>query len=150
VTASDRRLLAAFARFARHPSRTTAAAVPFADRVLLWLTDDIRGTVRRRDLVDRERWRFRVGLDYPWRGMEGSFSALTTIAAGGSYDVSVGPHPHCASPPERPPPQVRRLRRVSAQSRLQGIESCDDWWTVDLFVDPRGRVKAVTMDLWEP
>ena len=27
---------------------------------------------------------------------------------------------------------------------------CLAWWTVDLFVDDRGTVTGVTLDLWEP
>jgi hypothetical protein len=47
-----------------------------------------------------------------------------------------------------PPIQVADLRRVSVQPR--DTESCLQWWTVDLFLTPDGKVAAVTLDLWEP
>lgn len=64
--------------------------------------------------------------------------------------VSVGPHPHCASPPVPAPAEVASLRRVSVQPSPESGDSCLSWWTVDLFLTPEGEVAAVTLDIWEP
>jgi hypothetical protein len=40
------------------------------------------------------------------------------------------------------------LRRVSLQPG--DPDGCLAWWTVDLFVDDRGAVTGITIDLWEP
>jgi hypothetical protein len=42
------------------------------------------------------------------------------------------------------------MRRVSVQPAAGSIDSCLDWFTVDLFVTRSGEVAAVTLDLWEP
>ena len=55
ATSADRALAAAFVAFARAPGRRTAARVPFADRVGLALTDDVRRTVARADVADPSR-----------------------------------------------------------------------------------------------
>jgi len=43
---------------------------------------------------------------------------------------------------------VADLRRVSVLPR--DMESCLQWWTVDLFLTLDGKIAAVTLDLWEP
>ena len=149
VTRADRALVAAFLRFAADPRPGTASAVGFADRVRLGLTDDVRRVVDRAQAADRRVWRFRIEPSRGWRGRDGTVDVLALVAApAAGHEVRVGPHPHCASPPVPAPRRAAGLRRVSVQPR--GIPDCNDWWTVDLFVDGDGRVRVVTADVWEP
>jgi hypothetical protein len=151
VTAADRALVAAFLRFAHEPSAGTAHRVRFAGTVRLGLSGEARRVVPRRALADRGTWRLRIDPRRGWRGRDGAVDVLAlarTAAAG--HDVTVGPHRHCASPPVPAPRQTAGLRRVALQPRLAADASCLDWWTVDLFVDGDGRVRAVTADVWEP
>ena len=62
--------------------------------------------------------------------------------------VTVGPHPHCASPPVPAPAEVAELRRLSVQP--VGELACPVWWTVDRFVEPGGAIAAITLDRYEP
>lgn len=49
-----------------------------------------------------------------------------------------------------PPQPLADLRRVSVQPADGSIESCPQWFTVDLYVDGSGTVQAITLDLYEP
>jgi hypothetical protein len=144
-TAADERLIGAIVAFARAPSAGTLAAVPFADRVRLGLSDRLMTERASRDLLRPDAW---VLEQVAFRGHVGPYSALDVLAKSGPTVVSVGPHPHCASPPVPPPVDFAASRRVSVQPT--GIDTCLLWWTVDLFVSPTGRIEAVTLDLWDP
>jgi hypothetical protein len=142
----DRRAVKALVRFAEARDEETMADVPVG-RNGLWLGLADRLMVRRsaRELADPKVWRLRAKL---FRAYIGPFSALDLLADSGPTVISVGSHPHCASPPVPPPADVAHLRRVSVQPR--DIESCLQWFTVDLFLTPGRRIAAVTLDLWEP
>jgi hypothetical protein len=142
---ADARLVRALAEFARAPDAGTLGAVPFADRIRLGLSDRLMIDRASFDLVRAEAW---VLSANEFRGRVGPFSALDLLARDVPTNISVGPHPHCASPPVPPPTDLLRSRRVSVQPT--DIDSCLLWWTVDLFVSPAGRIEAVTLDLWDP
>lgn len=144
-TAADERLIEAFVAFARAPSAGTLAAVPFADRVRLGLSDRLMTERASVDLLRPDAW---VLEQVAFRGRVGPYSALDLLAKSGPTIISVGPHQHCASPPVSPPAGFAASRRVSVQPT--GIDTCLLWWTVDLFVSPTGRIEAVTLDLWDP
>jgi len=144
-TAADERLVGAFAAFARAPDAGTLAGVPFAEKVRLGLSDRIVTERASLDLVRPDAW---VLQEVPFRGRVGPFSARDLLATNVPTTISVGPHPHCASPPVPPPADLVGSRRVSVQPT--GIDTCLLWWTVDLFVSPAGRIEAVTLDLWDP
>jgi hypothetical protein len=97
------------------------------------------------DLVRPDTWVLR---EDGFRGHVGPFSALDLLAREVPTIISLGPHPHCASPPVATPTDLAGSRRVSVQPK--DIDSCVLWWTVDLFVSPAGRIEAVTLDLWNP
>ena len=59
-----------------------------------------------------------------------------------------GPYRHCVSPPAPPPREVADLRRLSIRPR--GLESCLQWFAVDVFVTEEGEIAAVTIDYFEP
>jgi len=132
--------------FAREPSAENWAAVPFADHVQLGLGDRLLRTRSARALREPAAWRLDVRL---FRGGVGPFSALDVLARNRSpLQYREGSYRHCASPPRPPPRSLSRLRRLSIQPRE--TESCLQWFAVDVFLDESGKIRAVTLDLWEP
>ncbi|MBA2615454.1 MAG: hypothetical protein H0U90_06700 [Actinobacteria bacterium] len=148
TTPRDRAILRRLAELARRPSARTASAVPFAGRVHLGLGSHLLLERARAELSDPQAWLLRPpGGDF--RAGVGPFSALELLGQSrGPLAFSLGPHRHCVSPPVPPPPRVASLRRVSVQPRR--LESCLQWFTVDVFLTQRGRIAAVTQDLFEP
>lgn len=140
--------------FAQSPSAETLAEVPFADEVAIGLADRLLVRHPREALADPGVWSLDAEL---FRDRVGPFSALDLLArwdenAAGQVvrevQLTVGPHPNCASPPIPAPADVADLRRLSLQP--VGIDTCLLWWTVDLFVDADGTIRAVALDLSEP
>lgn len=147
ATAEDDALIQSFLNFAKDPTAGTAAKVPFADEVALGLASQIHANVAHTHIADEALWS--IDVEY-FRAYAGPFSALDVAADSGEVVVLLGEHPHCASPPVPPPAELAELRRVSVQPAPGPIDSCIQWWTIDLFVTPDGEVVAVTLDLWEP
>lgn len=134
----------------------------FADEVGLGLGRFLVDSVDRTSVVAPSAWEVKSASGY-FRGREGLFSALDTIRGhaararstslqgrGRAFVVSVGEHPHCVSPAVPAPRGFEGHQRVSIQPSNGSIESCLDWFTVDLFVDPTDHIAAVTLDLWDP
>jgi hypothetical protein len=65
----------------------------------------------------------------------------------GSLEYREGSYRRFASPSRPPPRTISGLRRLSIQPREP--VSCLRWFAVDVFVDERGDIRAVTLDLWE-
>ena len=107
--------------------------------------------VPREQIADPDSWVLEPKV---FRAYVPPFSALVTVErhpeVRDDVEVSVGPHPHCAAPPQPAPELVAGLRRVSFQPAEASIDSCLMWFTVDLFVNEDGEVVAVTLDIWEP
>lgn len=158
-TKAEQRLMRHFIAFARERTAESASRLPWADELAIGLGRDIKDTLDQTEAKDPAAWVLRAET---FRGYTGPFSALERIrrhaetvssdTAGGSgaFRISAGEHPHCASPPVSAPKEFKDYRRVSIQPADSSIDSCLDWFTVDLFLDERGRVAAVTLDLWEP
>jgi hypothetical protein len=125
----------------------TFSGLSLADSVALGLGPQIIQTVDRAMLSDPEPWVIEIE---EFRAHTGPFSSFDVLRSLDEYTVKIGEHPHCAGPPQPPPNGLKELRRVSVQPLGDSMDSCLDWTTVDLFVDPSGQVEAVTMDLWEP
>ena len=143
---ANRAAMDALVAFARAPTDTTWAAIPLADTVELGLGETLHTRRSARELREPGAWLLNLDL---FRARAGTSSALELIAAEqGRLRVTKGPHPHCASPPVPPPPQVSDLERVVVQPL--DADGCLDWWTVDAFMNARGEIEAVTLDLWEP
>jgi hypothetical protein len=146
---ADRATLRALVRFARSPTEANWSAVPLADRVELGLADRLVAQRSARELLDPRAWRLEAEPHF--RAYVGPFSALELIAGhAGPLVYSVGPHPHCASPPVPPPRRIASLRRLSVRPADRSIDSCLQWFTVDAFVTRAGRIRAITLDLYEP
>lgn len=162
VTAADVELADAFVAFATDPGPATAARLPRSPAgVRLGLGQELLKELPIGDVAVADNWW--LADDEMFRGYVGPFSALTTLdqhaaadsehepsGTSGHIEVSVGPHPHCASPPMPPPPSLETQRRVSLQPDERSIDSCMRWFSVDLFLDEQGHITAVTLDLWEP
>ena len=159
IRGRDTALIRDFVEFATHPSEQTAAALPFATVVRLGLGRDLLTTVRGNDISDASKWV--LDVEY-FRATSGPFNALRPVKTtvnedrtepggnGSPFKVSVGEHPHCASPPMAPPDGLQTLRRVSLQPADDTIDTCLRWFSVDLFLNQERRVVAVTLDVWEP
>lgn len=148
-TATDEAMIARFLRFASDPTAATAAELPFGDEVALGLADELLVTRSRTQLADPATWR----LDAEdFRAYVGPFSALELAAGSSPTDtiVSLGEHPHCVSPPKQAPADLVNHRRVSVQPDPETVDSCLNWWTVDLYVADNDTITAVTLDLYEP
>jgi hypothetical protein len=137
----------AFVHFAQDPGAGTFAELPLADTVDLGLGPTIVETVAADQLLLPQSW---VLEAESFRASIGPFSALDRLRRSTVYDVTVGEHPHCASPPMPAPDGYEDLDRVSIQPRLGLHSSCLMWETVDVFVLPNGDVAAITLDMWEP
>lgn len=156
---SDVRLIRIFVTFARQPSRNNASRLPLSGVVALGLGPTINGSLARSAAANPAAWVLRAKY---FRAHTGPFNALRLLQAHaararsdsvgdlGAFDVSLGAHPHCVSPPVPAPEEFEGYRRVSVQPSDESIASCLSWFTVDLFVDDDGRIAAVTLDLWEP
>jgi hypothetical protein len=88
----------------------------------------------------------------------GPFSALQVLRGDdpdptGADPVSVGPnYDHCAGPPRPGPelPQQVSDRLLVLQPGPGQIDSCLQWYAVEVHLDRAGQVSAVVLDLWEP
>lgn len=160
VEAEDLRLMRNFVAFAIQPSAETAGMLPFGGEVRLGLSRDLKTALDEADASQSSAWVLRAR---GFRAYVGPFSALELIrrhadktrstsirAGGGAFQVSVGDHPHCASPPVAAPQGFERHRRVSVQPSESSVDSCLSWFTVDLFLNNEGSIAAVTLDVWEP
>ena len=138
--------LHALVAFARKPSDATWSAVRLAESVRLGLGRRLLVTRSAEALREPSAWMLEARL---FRGGAGPFSPLETLERHeGALVQREGSYRRCVSPPEPPPRSLSGLRRLSIQPRA--VESCLRWFTVDVFVDGRGAVQAVTIDLWEP
>lgn len=138
----------------------TDPSADIAPGLRLGLSRDLMATLNSANLADASAW---VIEAQSFRAYSGPFSALESLQAharesggqsvrrrGGAFQVSLGNHSHCASPPVPAPMGFEEHRRVSVHPAESSIDSCLSWFTVDLFVDQDGQVAAVTLDVWEP
>lgn len=144
------RIAGAFVEFASHPDAASVTGPPFADRVALGLGSTVLTTVPRSDLARPATW------DLVMEGYAGRSGALNPLAGirdltsgGGTTVVSTGVHDHCASPPLPVPDEFTRDLEVVIQPSWDDIDSCLEWFSVDLFVRD-DRIVAVTLSLFEP
>lgn len=153
VTPADARLINAFVAFALDPDDGTARRLPLSPNgVKLGLGRHLLQRLPLGQADEPSSWEMRTPTYF--RAYEGPLSALQTIRrhveSGADILLSLGEHPHCASPPVPPPRGMKALRRVSLQPSEASITTCLNWFTVDLFLDRDRNVVAVTLDLWEP
>jgi len=92
-----------------------------------------------------ENWS--VGVD-EFEGYSGPFHLYDQLEAGGPPEFTVGPHDHCAGQPRLLPGELQGLRQLSIQPT--GIDSCLQWYAIDIFVNDEGQAVAVMLDLFGP
>lgn len=162
VPSEDARLVDDFVAFALDPRASTLQPLPLSPQgVRIGLGEDLIKELVPDAATDPASWRINPARAF--RGYVGPFSALQTIRGhaqgeggdsglrkSGDMTVSVGPHPHCASPPVPAPSGLADARRVSVQPTDDSITSCLAWFSVDFFLDSNRDIVAVTLDLWEP
>lgn len=144
MTDDDLALLAAFADLG--PTNLDTDTLRIADGgAQMGLGPNLLATRSADELTDPTNWQLDLEA---FRGYVGPFSALEQLGNADQITTMVGPHDHCASPPAPIADELRGLRHLSLQPT--GIDSCLQWWTVDIFVDDAGDIAGITLDLWEP
>lgn len=103
-------------------------------------------TVARDDLADPTNWEFDPPDGY--EGFSGPFSLLTTLEGRDRLKITVGGHPHCAGPARAAPAHLADLTRVGVEPT--DIDSCIQWFGLDLYLDDDGLVVAILLDLFGP
>lgn len=132
--------------FAGNPTREHFDAIPFAsDDVQLALGKEVIATVPTEDLADPVKWRLDVE---EFAGRVGPFSALTALDSTRDPNVTGGVHDRCAWPATPVPDGLEKPQQVAIQPG--GIDSCLDWFAVDLYLDFDDRIVAVRLDYTEP
>lgn len=154
-SAADVAVARSFVDFAAEPTPERARAVGFADSVALGLGTQILVDVPATSIADPAAWDLDVEL---FAGYVGPFSALQVLRdddpdPAGADPVFVGPdYNHCAGPPRPGPPLQPQVsdRLLVLQPGTDQIDSCLNWYAVEVHLDPDGQVSAVVLDLWEP
>jgi hypothetical protein len=129
----------------------TGLGADLSPTVGLWLGTTLSLDRTDSDLADADNWVFDVD---DFDGFAGPFSVLDTLGDqgdsvdGDAFEVLVGPHDHCAGQPLVLPGSVQGLRQLSIQPT--GIDSCLQWFAVDLFVNGEGQIEAVMLDFFGP
>lgn len=113
--------------------------------VQLGLSNDLLATRMPDELTDPAAWSLEREM---FRAYLGPFSALVLLAGPLEITALAGSHGHCAYPPQPVHPDLQGLRRLSIQP--VDIDSCLQWYTVDLYLDDAGDVAGITLDLSEP
>lgn len=135
--------------FAMDPTAANHAVLSLSDEVVLTAGPEIANTVTAGDLTDPAAWVLATG---EFRGGTGPVSVLSALRQlsewPGGFDITIGPHPHCASAPQPPAAGLEDLTQISIQPAA--TESCLQWWVVDLFVDESNQIVGITYDIWEP
>lgn len=160
LSATERAVLDDVVAFALAPSEVAARRIPFAaGGIRIGLGQRLVDTVGASELARPSAWT----IEGDFGGVMGPFSALESIArhadgrdldpalrTNGELMLMAGPHTRCASPAADPPAGLRPMRQLSIQPADGSITSCLGWFAVDLYVAKSGRVRAVTLDLWDP
>ena len=163
MTDEDAQVMKDFVAFTLDPTKDAAQRVPLSSRgAVLGLGTDLVRELPRESVTDPSSWIINPEQGH-YEGIDGPFSALGLIRAhveggpkaGGSrltgdLQASVGPHPHCVSPPRPAPSGLRSLRRLSLQPADGSTSDCLSWFSVDLFLDKSYEIVAITVDQWGP
>jgi heat shock protein HslJ len=144
-TATQQAIADAFANLSIEGTTVDVSQLQLADRILIGLGNQLIEERTPAQLSDPAGWM--LAPEY-FRGYTGPFSAVETLRESDVVDVLVGPHDHCASPPRPISEQIDFATHLSLQPT--GIDSCLQWFTVDLFLDTADNVIAIILDASEP
>lgn len=155
VSESDLQAASRFIALARHFDSQAVDSMSLADAVDLSLGQ--RQFVRTLSDGKSDMKNWLVSVPTSFRGSAaGSLSAPEQLLSylrsdpKAAISVSEGPHPRCVGPKVPPAAQDSAYRQVSLQPTSNTIDSCLDWFAIDLFVDESGHVRTVDLDLYEP
>jgi hypothetical protein len=132
-------LVDGFVDFAKDADDENFSRLPLAESVMLGLGPEVVSSVKSSELRNPDAWLLELE---EFRAYEGPFSALRLLESLDGYNVSVGEHAHCASPPMPPPDRLEDHTRVSVHPRLGSDASCLMWYSVDFFIDSNGMVRS--------
>lgn len=119
--------------------------LPVADEVLLALGSQVYSRAVATELADRRAWSINAAF---YAGLAGPFNLLIQTPAPARF--TVGPHDRCASAVPLPaPPELAGYRRIAIQPAEDTIESCIEWWSIEVFVDD-GEIVGVAGDAFGP
>jgi hypothetical protein len=122
--------------------------IPLDTEVALALGQSIEATRTNTQLRDPATWT--IERD-EFEGFAGPFSALDVLAGLPDTAVTIGDHPRCVADPTPAPTGFEDLVRLSIQPAESTIDSCLQWYAVDLFYDPdAGTIVAISLDLFGP
>lgn len=136
-----------FVAFAKNPSPDSLSELSFTEDVQLGLGPQLLASEAAADLADPDVWV--MDAEY-FRAYVGPFSIIEPLRRVTHWDVEIGSHAHCAGDPMPVPAELETATIVSIQPVDATIDSCLQWFAVDLFVDAQGRIEGVTFDTWEP
>lgn len=123
-------------------ARGADVGLPFADDVTISLGTDHEASLSDPD----EGAGWTIDVD-EWNGYAGPVDVLGPLRGEQGITItSVGPQPHCASPPLDVPWDAARQLTISPA----GVSSCLEWYAVSLFLNDAGQIERVMLDLWEP
>ena len=144
INQSDLDVTDALAGFAR--GEVPFGALSFTDDVVLGLNTVEQITVNGSDLASDSTW---IIAREEFDGLVGPFDVLGLLRRDNDISqVNVGPRSHCAGPPLDFGPEWSEGRHLVIEPT--GIDSCLQWYAVNLLVNDAGVIEAVTLDLWGP
>jgi len=135
----------AYANLSVEGSTVDTRDLRLADVLLVGLGDQLIEERTPAQLTDAAGWVFTLE---GFRERGGLFSALETLLESDDIEVVVGPHDLCGLPPQPISDRIEFASHLSLQPA--GIDSCLQWFTVDLFLDDSGTVVAIILDLAVP
>lgn len=152
-------LLGQFVNFALRPDPRSARTVDFAERVEIGVGSEVRSTLSGSDLGNPRRWK--VPVDGAIEGVDGRVSALESVTGQaeravetqqteGIFVVTAGEHDRCSASPGPPLDGYTAEQQISVMPGARSIQSCLQWFAVDLYTDDAGDIAAVRLDLYVP
>ncbi|QWC85334.1 hypothetical protein KLP28_00650 [Nocardioidaceae bacterium] len=151
-------LIGQFVNFALRPDTQAAGTVDFADEVDLGLGTEVRRTLSGSDLGNPRRWLLPTE---GYAGRDRFLSALRQVTQQaqralreqqdtGIFVTVAGEHDQCAADPTAPLEGYDVDQQLAVMPGARSIESCAQWFAVDLYTDDAGDIAAVRLDLVGP
>ncbi len=132
--------------FAVAPGPETLRAIPFGDRVGLGLGGEVVKMLTPSQLEEPSAWV--IHRDH-FAGYSGPFSALDRLRRDPElWSITEGKQLFCPWARTAALPGYEQDRRLTLEP--SGITTCLQWWAVDIYLDERDRIDAISLILAEP
>lgn len=132
--------------FAVAPGAETLRAIPFGDHVGIGLGVEMVKTLTPSQLEQPSAWV--IHRDH-FAGYSGPFSVLNHLRGDPElWSITEGKQLFCQWARTAALPGYEQDRRLTIEP--SSITSCLQWWAVDIYLDERGRIDAVILNLDEP